>query len=129
MSESEAAKELFFKGLAHLDAQDFAAAELFFIQTLQLAQGHLPTLNNLAMAQLGQGKIAEAAVTARNILEIDERNLPAYLMLSICQIELKQYEAALKTCETVISIDPAVAEAHCRVGRVLNIAGDHQGQL
>src|ERR1700733_13151125 len=116
MSTSETAKELFFKGLACLDDNDFANAQAFFVKTLELAQGHISTLNNLAVAQYRQRKFAEATLTAREILTLDERNLAAYAMLSNCQIEQGDYAAGFETCELSISIDPTIAEPWCKSG-------------
>src|ERR1700749_1783255 len=112
MSNDQTAKQLFFEGLSCLDNNDFAKAESFFIGTLELAPGHIATLNNLAAAQYGQGKTSEAATTANNILKIDERNLGAYAILSSCQMAEQDYPAALATCGTIISIDPTVAEPY-----------------
>jgi protein O-GlcNAc transferase len=126
MSSNETAEENFFKGLACFDANDFAKAESFFVRTLELAPGHIATLNNLAAAQYGQGKTGEAAITAANILKIDERNLGAYGMLSNCQMAQEDYPAALATCRTIIAIDPTVAEPYCKSGYILNLAGKYQ---
>src|SRR5580698_9675323 len=126
MSSNETAEENFFKGLACLDANDFAAAESFFVRTLELAPGHIGTLNNLLASQYGQGKTGEAAITAGNILKIDARNLGAYTMLSNCQMAQGDYPAALATCETIISIDPTVADPYCKSGYILNLTGKYQ---
>src|SRR5580704_15384078 len=99
MSTNPTAEELFFKGLACLDDNDFANAEAFFVKTLELANGRISALNNLAVAQYRQRKIREAALTATDILARDGRNLAAYSMLSNCQIEQGHHEAARKTCE------------------------------
>jgi protein O-GlcNAc transferase len=129
MSTNQSAKELFFKGLTCLDDNDFANAEAFFIKTLELAKGHISALNNLAVAQYRQRKIAEAALTAREILTLDGRNLAAYSMLSNCQIEQGDYAAGFKTCEISISIDPTIAEPYCKSGYILNATGKYQEAL
>jgi predicted O-linked N-acetylglucosamine transferase (SPINDLY family) len=120
MNNIETAKAAFFKGLAYLGKQDFANAENFFIDTLELAPRSIPALNNLAIAQYEQKTISEAALTAQRTIEIDSRNIDAYLMLSTCQKEQKKYEEALVTCDTIIGIDPTNAQAHCNRGFVLN---------
>jgi protein O-GlcNAc transferase len=129
MSTNPTAEELFFKGLACLDDNDFANAEAFFVKTLELANGRISALNNLAVAQYRQRKIREAALTATDILARDGRNLAAYSMLSNCQIEQGQHEAARKTCEISISIDPTIAEPYCKIGYILNETGKHQEAL
>jgi protein O-GlcNAc transferase len=123
------AEELFFKGLDCLDGNDFANAEAYFVKTLELARGRVSALNNLAVAQYRQGKIGEAALTAREVLAQDKRNLAAYSMLSNCQIEQGDYQAALETCQISISIDPTIAEPYCRIGHVLNVTGKYREAL
>src|SRR3984957_16813784 len=129
MSINPTAEELFFKGLDCLDSNDFANAEAYFVKTLELARGRVSALNNLAVAQYRQGKIGEAALTAREVLAQDKRNLAAYSMLSNCQIEQGDYEAALETCQISISIDPTIAEPYCRIGHVLNVTGKYREAL
>ena len=125
MSANPTAEELFFRGLACLDDNDFADAEAFFVKTLELSNGRISALNNLAVAQYRQRKLGEAALTARKVLALDNRHLAAYSMLSNCQIEQGDYDAALKTCEISISIDPTIAEPFCKIGYVLNETGKY----
>jgi protein O-GlcNAc transferase len=129
MNSNDTAEQNFFKGLACFDANDFAKAESFFVRTLELAAGHIPTLNNLAAAQYGQGKISEAALTARSLLKIDEKNLGAYAMLCNCQIAQQDYPAALASCATMIAIDPAGAEPYGKSGYILNLVGRYQESI
>jgi predicted O-linked N-acetylglucosamine transferase (SPINDLY family)/predicted TPR repeat methyltransferase len=126
MSDNETAKELFFRGLDCLDQNDFAKAETFFVRTLELAKGHISALNNLAVAQYKQRKFGEAALTAREISQLDAGNLAAYSMLSNCQIEQGDFDAALATCETTIAIDPTVAEPYAKSGYILSATGRYQ---
>ena len=120
MNNIEKAKATFFKGLACLEKQDFANAESFFIDTLELAPRSIPALNNLAIAQYEQKKIIEASITAEKAIEIDSRNIDAYLMLSTCHTEQEKYDEALATCESIIGIDPTNAQVHCNRGYVFN---------
>jgi protein O-GlcNAc transferase len=126
MNNDETARELFLKGLDCLDGNDFAKAETFFARTLELAGGRISALNNLAVAQYRQGKLDEAALTAREILKLDERNLAGHLMLSNCQMDQQDYQAALITCEIAISIDPTAAEPYCKSGSILNAVGRYR---
>ena len=119
MSDGDTAKKLFFDGLSHLDAHNFAAAETSFIETLKLAPRSIPTLNNLAIAQHKQDKIDAAAQTSAKVIEIDPTNIDAYLMLANCWRVLKLHQDALRTFEKVISIDPTNADAHCGRGLAL----------
>ena len=120
MNNIESAKASFFKGLACLEKQDFANAENYFIDTLELTPRSIPALNNLAIAQYEQKKYIEASKTAKKAIEIDQRNMDAYFMLSTCQKEQEKYEEALATCETIIEIDPTIAQTYCNRGYILN---------
>lgn len=120
MSDQDRARDLFFKGLACLENTDFRSAETVFLETLKLAPRSVPTLNNLAIAQYEQGKVADAALTATKVIKIDQRNIDAYLMLSTCQKEQQRYDDVFKICQTLIEIDPTIAEAHCNLGYAFN---------
>src|SRR5215475_9552329 len=119
MNDNERARELFFKGLACLEKRDFYSSEQLFYETLKFAPHSVPTLNNLAIAQYEQGKISDAALTAQKVIEIDQKNIDAYVTLSICQKDQQLFEEVLKTCEKIISIDATIAEAHCNLGFAL----------
>ena len=112
----------FFGGLACLEKRDFQNAERAFLETLKLAPRSVPTLNNLAIAQYEQGRVADAALTATQVIEIDPRSIDAYLMLSTCQKDQHRYDDVLKSCQTLIAIEPNIAEAHCNLGYALNKA-------
>jgi predicted O-linked N-acetylglucosamine transferase (SPINDLY family) len=120
MNDRERAKDLFFKGLECLGNEDFSYAEQMFLETLNLAPKSVPTLNNLAIAQYEQGKTNDAALTAKKVLEFDQNNIDAYLMLSTCQKDQKLYDEVIKICQKIISIDPTIVEAHCNLGYALN---------
>jgi protein O-GlcNAc transferase len=120
MNSKDQAKDLFFKGLAYLDNQDFEKSELMFVETLKLAPRSVPAFNNLAIAQYKQRKIDDAALTAQKVLQIDPENIDARLMLSTCQKDKELYEEVLETCQKIIEIDRTVAEAHCNLGYALN---------
>lgn len=129
MSEQDRARDLFFGGLACLEKRDFQNAEMAFLETLKLAPRSVPTLNNLAIAQYEQGRVADAAMTATRVVEIDPRSIDAYLMLSTCQKDQQRYDDVLKSCQTLIAIEPNIAEAHCNLGYALNKAGRYQDAI
>ena len=56
----EAAKQAFFDGVAHLEAQRWAEAEAALRRSLQHLPGRPSTLQNLALALLRQDRPAEA---------------------------------------------------------------------
>ena len=129
MTDQDRARELFFGGLACLEKRDFRNAETAFLETLKLAPRSVPTLNNLAIAQYEQGRVADAAATATRVLEIDPRSIDAYLMLSSCQKEQQRYDDVIKSCQALIAIEPTIAEAHCNLGYALNKVERYQGAI
>ena len=120
MNNMYAAKAAFYKGLEYLEKQDFVNAEIFFLRTLEMAPRSIPTLNNLALVQFKQKKIIEASITAKKATEVDRSNIDAYLLLSNCQKENKNYGESLETLEIILKIDPKIAEAHTNRGYLLN---------
>src|SRR5262245_34316206 len=126
MNDRDRARDLFFKGLEHLENRDFSDAEQIFFETLGFAPHSVPVLNNLAIAQYQQGKTNDAARTAQKVLETDPNNIDAYLTLSICQKDQQRYDEALKTCQKIISIDPTIVEAHCNLGYALSKTGKYK---
>jgi predicted O-linked N-acetylglucosamine transferase (SPINDLY family) len=129
MTDQDRARELFFAGLACLEKRDFCNAETAFLETLNLAPRSVPTLNNLAIAQYEQGRVADAATTASRVIEIDPRSVDAYLMLSSCQKIQQRYDDVIKSCEALIAIEPTIAEAHCNLGYALNKTERHQDAI
>ena len=113
MTDQDRARELFFGGLACLEKRDFRNAETAFLETLKLAPRSVPTLNNLAIAQYEQGRVADAATTATRVLEIDPRSIDAYLMLSSCQKDQQRYDYVIKSCQALVAIEPTkIGRAH-----------------
>ena len=129
MSDQDRARDLFFKGLACLENRDFRSAETVLLETLKFAPRSVPTLNNLAIAQYEQGKVADAALTATKVVEIDQKNSDAYLMLSTCRKEQQRYDDVFKICQTIIEIDPTIAEAYCNLGYALNKAEKYEDAI
>jgi len=119
MNNSETAKQFFLMGLECLEKGDFANAEKFFTDTLELVPRSIPTLNNLAISQYEQNKIIAAKATAEMVVQIDPSNIDAYLMLATCQREQKRYEDALLTCKKIVAIDPPNAETFFSCGNIL----------
>src|SRR5262245_51615286 len=100
--------KLFAKGLACSESPKFKKAEDPFPRNVRLVPGNASLLNKLANSQLKQKKYSEAAFTSRRLIEINAKNIDAWLMLATCEKELKNYEVAIRICEEIISIDPSV---------------------
>src|SRR5262249_49750441 len=99
MNQIDRAGKLFSKGLACLETSNFKKAEESFSRALKLVPGNASLLNNLAISQLEQRKHAEAASTSRKLIEINPKNIDAWLMLATCEKELKNYDVAIRICD------------------------------
>src|SRR5215510_1178393 len=98
MSDQDQARDLFFRGLACLENRELKNAELVFAETLKLAPRSVPTLNNLAIAQYEQRKIAEAEQIVMRFLEINKKNIDAHMILSTFEKDQQRYDAVFKSC-------------------------------
>lgn len=120
MTDAETAKAQFTQGLNFLDANDFANAEARFRATLALLPQSAPTLTNLAIALLRQGKVAEARDFAERALAIDANKVDALLALANCLAAEKKYTEAVAACDRIVAIDPGIAEVHGNRGLALS---------
>ena len=58
------------------------------------------------MLSTSRAEFADAAITATRVVEIDPRSIDAYLTLSTCQKDQQRYDDVLKSCQTLIAIEP-----------------------
>jgi protein O-GlcNAc transferase len=117
---TDTARQLFMDGLTHLDRGDFVNAERFFTDALRYVPRNISTLSNLAFTQFKQDKFADAALTARTLLEIDRKNAGAYEILSSCQLMQGDYNTALSSCKKLIEVNATSAIAHSNLAYVLS---------
>jgi protein O-GlcNAc transferase len=120
MTNPEAAKKLFFAGLACLERGEFANAEQLFVDTLVVLPRSVPTLSNLAISQYQQKKFPETIATAKRIIEIDPANIDAHMILATSYKEQESYEEALEIFDKIITVAPPMAEPHCNRSIILN---------
>ena len=108
MERTERARDLFLKGLEHLEKREFRKAEKVLSRSLTLAPTSPSILNNLAISQLEQKKFHDAAFSARRLLEFDPGNIDACFMLATCEKELKNFDKAVEIYDTIVAIDPSL---------------------
>ena len=119
MSANDSAKALFVEGVKLLANNEFNNAEALFSGTLKLAPRSIPTIINLAIAQIRQGKFPECRDTAQMALAIDSNNIQAHAILADCCAKEGNLVQALEFCERLISIDDKIADAHFNRGCAL----------
>lgn len=111
MNDLDRAKTLFFQGLDCLDAGNLAEAGDLFSATLAIMPQHGPSLNNLAMIYVKQGRIEELACVAEAAVAADPNSLDAHVVLANCRKEQKRWEDCLSHLLKVTALDPENAEA------------------
>ena len=123
MSESEKAKTLFFEALEFIDSSHFQIAESRLRDALQLSPNNAAILTNLSLALLRQNKCIEARACAEKAISIGADNIEALLVLADCYIHAANFTEAIVAYDKIISLDPAIAEAHNNRGIVLENLG------
>ncbi|RTL49721.1 MAG: tetratricopeptide repeat protein [Bradyrhizobiaceae bacterium] len=124
-SHLDRAKQLFFRGLDHMDGGDLKAAEAAFRATLAIVPQHGPSLNNLALVLRKQNRIGESAAAAEAAVAIDKTNTDALSVLADCYREQRRYDESLDILRTVAALDPSNAEAFSNQSFILNRTTRH----
>jgi len=123
MSDADRAKDLFFEGLAHCDAGDYAAAEPCFRAALAIVPGRVSVLTNLATVLLRQRKFEEAADVADQAIAADDTAEDAFLAATSAHYELGRTERALALFPRLAAIAPENPAVWLGLGSTLELAG------
>lgn len=126
------AAALFQLGCALLDQQQYAPAQQAF-DTLVSKHGNDPLAQQArfsrAVAHYRQGKFTEAVADLKPYLNLGlpkKEKSEARFLLGVCQVELKQYDAAIDTFRTLLADDPEYsgqANTLYQLGWALSFAG------
>jgi tetratricopeptide (TPR) repeat protein len=120
MDTLERAKQLFLTGLAANERGDFAAAEASLRQALALAPDRTSVLNHLALTLTRLNRHGDAETMARRAVELDGRNVDAWMVLGICSQQLGQFEDALTYYDKALALDPGNFQGWCNRAACLN---------
>ena len=82
-----------------------------------------------AQALLQDGRVAEAADTARQVLAGEPENGDALYTLAVCQRYLNQLDAALETLSRLQALRPDYGRAYQEAGHVHASAGDRDAAV
>ena len=129
MSNSEAAKALFFEALAYLDAGELPEAERKLRQAQNLAPENAALLTNLSVVLIQQNKRDEGRRYAEKAVAINPNNIEALLVLADCHTCDENLDAALDIYDKVMALEPAIAEVHNNRGLILERLGRHADAL
>jgi len=91
--------------IKHIDAGDWAAAEAPLRAVVEAAPKFAPAWVALGSACERTKKPAEARIAFERAIALDPKPLTPYLELATADSEVKDWEAASKTSETLIRID------------------------
>jgi protein O-GlcNAc transferase len=111
VSAFEAAKGLFFEGIAAVQAKDYVAAEASFRRSLTLNPDRVSVLTNLAAVLVYQERHPEALDTASRAAELDPSNVEALLIVARCQVRAEHRREALEALDRVLALRPGDADS------------------
>jgi Flp pilus assembly protein TadD len=117
------ASPVFARGVAALEANDFAAAERLFRAIVQQDPRAHEAWNALSVVAVRAGLPADAAAHSRRALELARRN-PVYLNnLGVALGELGEFADAEAQLRRALKLQPVYAEALFNLGKVLHKQG------
>ena len=119
----EAAKALFFEGLAALQAGRPAQAETLFVASLIQWPDRVSTLVNLAATRLALHRPHDSLATADAVLALEPANADGWLHRANALAELGRHADALLAFQAVCRIDPTQAQSWSQAGSMLREAG------
>lgn len=128
-SAFENAKAHFFRGLALIEAEQWAQAEAELRQSLHWVPDRASSLTNLAAVLFKRSRYAEAQDLIGKALLIEPDNAEAALIQGILFHENKAYEQSLASFERAIALNPDFADAWANCGHSLKSLGRHEQAL
>lgn len=117
------AQRLAIAGGEFLKQKRYADAERAYIQSLQTQAGRTDILNNLAAAQLQQGKLDEAIRQLNRALEIDPEATDALNNLGLIHLRRGDADAAIASFRRALEIEPEAHETAYHLGNAYRRAG------
>lgn len=91
---------------ADLRSMDFAGAEQFATRVLEAHPNDIEALQLLAAADAKLAKWQQAGSAYEHALALQRDNVDSLLGLGQCELELKNYQAAVDTLQAVLRLDP-----------------------
>jgi protein O-GlcNAc transferase len=126
MSDTDAAKALFFQALDLIDAGDMRSAEVQLHAALRLLPANVSIMTNLAVVLLRLGKASEARPHAETAARLKPDNVEALIVLARCELDEKHFPEALSAYDRIVELEPRIAAVHNDRGLVLAKLGRFQ---
>jgi tetratricopeptide (TPR) repeat protein len=108
---------------------DLAGAAEHFKRALALDSADLDVLRNSAVLLGSLGRLDEALALDEVIVRRDPVNVAALYNLGIDRRDAGQFDAAIASLRTVLSLSPGRGDAHFQLGAALLLKGDAQDAL
>ncbi|MEO5883482.1 MAG: methyltransferase domain-containing protein [Caldimonas sp.] len=115
----EAARRLFFEGLAALQADRLEDAERAFVASLEAVPGRISTLLNLGTTRLRMNRPVEAIAAADAVLAAQPDDVDALGVRAIALARMGLQEQALAAYDRVVIAEPHLAEMWSQRGSLL----------
>jgi TolB-like protein/Flp pilus assembly protein TadD len=115
--------------IAMFGDNDFAGAAEHFKRALALDPSDLDVLRNSAVLLANLGRLDEALALDEAIVRRDPVNVAALYNLGMDRRDAGQFDAAITSLRTVLSLSPGRGGAHFGLGVPLLLKGDAQGAL
>ena len=108
---------------------DFAQAELYLTQMLEIASDNPAILSNRGNIRLSQNKLDEALADYNKAVELSPNVTDPYLNRGIAWEALGMWQKAIADYDLVLELDPNDAEAYNNRGNAKSGLGDWQGAI
>ena len=98
--------------------KEYSKSEIYFYKVLNLDQNNIESKRGLAIALAEQGKLNDAYLIAKSILQMHSPNSNDWMTLGIICKDLGNMNESALALEQSIRLDPMIPEAHYNLGHV-----------
>jgi tetratricopeptide (TPR) repeat protein len=106
-------------GLAYYYNMDFAKAALYSARAVEKEPKNAEALKLLASAQEGLAQWQQSQSAFARALAIKGNDLDSLVGIAHCELELRDFQAAIDTSKKVLQLDPSRSVAHYYLSRAL----------
>ncbi len=110
--------------VASYEGMDLEAAAGYASREAERSPGDLDDLRLLASVQVKLGEWQDAEINLRHVLAARADDAVAMLDLGHCELELKEYQAAVSTLQHALQLDPTLMLAHFYLSRAYGAQGN-----
>jgi tetratricopeptide (TPR) repeat protein len=111
-------------GNMHYDRQEYAEAQIYYGQALEIFSDDVDVLNAEGMTLAQMGKPAEGAELIKRAIARRPDNYLSHFNLGNVGMQLKDWELARQSFQRAVQLKPDYAQAWCNLGAVAVFAND-----